>query len=464
MQRIQLNSKDGLASGWMGVDDARNVPDRAHANAPRSTRQADGTDDTDARDASVNRRSWFRAGFSFARNAAIGLALLMTVPFVAIGVLGGRFQRYDTVSARLRTKLESSEHLRAFKAPVDASITPEEAGWAYRALQSGKPSDEFPMRHLGQLHVRQWKNTPIASTMFAGVRSPTAPNAIYTAQILYAASSQLSPEELAYLRMIAEAPIWRDFDRVGAAEAVDIIGGQFVLPFSDKAFAPGLPPVRFADTRELANAGVARAAYYVAIRDLDRAEAALKSVVSYGFMLMDNATSALDATVGRVITGVGGDGLHQLYSIQLNDELMAAVRTPKEFTLNSAASVKQRVDPDVLRERLLNDVNNADLPRGIRLESLRSLSFGACANVREVLLGPDQQVRDAFANAKRTLARFPSEQAYLDLLFQSTERVPEDAGVKLGPERFIVGAATVAGVVLNNPRVAACTRMAMLSY
>lgn len=464
MQRIQLNSKDGLASGWIGVGDARNVPDRAHTSAPRGARSTDGSDDSDARDASGKRTGWFRAGFSFARNAAIGLALLMAVPFVAIGVLGGRFQRYDTVSARLRTKLESSERLRAFKAPVDASITPEEAGLAYRALQSGKASDEFPMRNPGHVHVRQWMNAPITSTMFVGVRNPTAPNTIYTAQVLYAASSELSSQELAYLRMIAEAPLWRDFDRVAAAESVDLIGGQYVLPFSAKAFAPRLPILRFGDTRELANAGVQRAAYYVAIRDFGRAEAALKSVVSYGFMLMDNATSALDATVGRLITGIGGDGLHQLYSIQLNDELMAAVRTPKEFTLNSAADVKQRVDPDVLRERLLNDVNNLDLPRGIRLESLRSLSFGACGNVREVLLGPDQQVRDAFANAKRTLARFPSEQAFLDLLFQSTERVPEGAGVKLGPERFIVGAATVAGVVLNNPRVAACTRMAMLSY
>ena len=179
---------------------------------------------------------------------------------------------------------------------------------------------------------------------------------------------------------------------------------------------------------------------------------------------MDNATSTVDAVLGRVIANTGGDGLVQLYTILMKEDLMMAARTPKEFPANDASRARQRTDARVLRARLLSEANNIDLPRGIRFESLRSLSMSSCSNVREVLMGPSPDVRDAFRNAKVSLARFPSEQAYLDLVFRTTERVPEDAGVMLAPERFIVGAAAVAGVVLNNPRVEACTRMAMLSY
>jgi len=298
--------------------------------------------------------------------------------------------------------------------------------------------------------------------MFSDVRNPANTSTLYTSQILYKASEELSAEELGYLRTVSEAPIWKDFDRVATAQTVDLIGGQFVLPFPKDAFVPAMPVVRYGEMRELATAAVTRAAHYVAVRDLDRAETALKTAVSFGFMLMDNATSSIDAAVGRAIANIGADGLVQLYTIQLRDDLVAQVRMPKEFSQDDSRRLRWRVDADEPRARVLATANNAALPRGIRLESLRSLSFQSCGNVREVLLGPDKAVRDAFEHAKTTPARFPSEVAYIDLMSHMTERVPLETGEKMGPKRFIVGAATVAGAVLNNPRVAACTRMAMM--
>jgi hypothetical protein len=147
-----------------------------------------------------------------------------------------------------------------------------------------------------------------------------------------------------------------------------------------------------------------------------------------------------------------------------NEELLASVRPAKEFAMRDAALARKRIDGDVLRARLLKEVNDPNVPRAWRFESLRTLSLLSCGNVREVLFGANQDTRDAFQNAKRSLARYPSEQAYVDLLYHVTEHIPEDVDVKFGPERFIVGAASVASVVLNNPRVAACARMAMLRY
>ena len=258
MQRIQLNSKDGVATGWIGVGASNDLPERGRSGSPRAPRPKRNADSDDA---TPSGSSWLRAGLRFVQNAAIGLALLSVVPFAAIGILGGRFQRYEATSERVRARLESVEHLRSYRAPIDASITPEDAGLAFRALQPDAQDANFPMRASAVHHHRPWKSMVLGSTMFANVRNPTAPNELWTSQMLYAGSSELSAQELAYLRTVAEATIWQDFDRAASAGAVDMIGGQFELPFSEKAFAPAMPIMRFADMRGLANAAILRAAY-----------------------------------------------------------------------------------------------------------------------------------------------------------------------------------------------------------
>ncbi|MBC8087365.1 MAG: hypothetical protein H7Z40_08855 [Phycisphaerae bacterium] len=458
MQPVQLNSKDGLAAGWIGIGGADKLAERARSSAPSAP---DDVRTAGERDVASTGRGWLHAGLRFARNAAIGLALLSSVPIAVIGMFGGRYQSLDTTANRER--LESSERLRAFTAPKDAAITPTEAGIALRALQSGKSSADFQMHDVGAPHARPWKTLVLTSGMFAGLRNGNF-SGLATSRIISAASKSFSPAELTYLRTIAEASLWKDFDRVATAGAVDVIGGQFVLPFSEKAYVYAMPAIRYADSRELASAGVMRAAYYVGVRDFERAEAVLKTVVSFGFALIDNATNSMDAAVGRVIVGIAGDGLMQFYTATNKETLAAALKPAHLSVAKGARNVRPRVDAAVLRARLLADANNPNLSRGLRYESLSKLSFSSCGNVREVLFGPSKEIGDAYAGARQTLARYPSEQAHLDLMLHAMDRIPEDAGVLLAPERFLVGAATVAGTILNNPRVASCTRMAMLSF
>jgi hypothetical protein len=86
--------------------------------------------------------------------------------------------------------------------------------------------------------------------------------------------------------------------------------------------------------------------------------------------------------------------------------------------------------------------------------------MSSCTNVRELLLGTRTDVTDAFTRARAELARYPSERALLDLQSQTVERT------RFGPNTDFIGqlfisSATVAGVVLHNPRLAACTRIAL---
>ena len=90
-----------------------------------------------------------------------------------------------------------------------------------------------------------------------------------------------------------------------------------------------------------------------------------------------------------------------------------------------------------------------------------------------MMFGPNDETKAAFADARRTLARYPSDRALLDLMVDATNRVPEKPVINNAPERFLMGAAAavvavavvapVALTVTGNPRFSTCTRVA-LSY
>ena len=366
MKEIRLDSSERIAAGWAGAGDARAVPTRAHQAPPTpAAAESDGV-----------KRGLARTGLRFLCNAAIGLALLTAVPFVMVGRTTADWTSYDRTS--IRERLTDVERFRPLVAPTDPAITPMEAGIALRALQAGKPTLEFPVREAPAL-ARPWTDHPVTGAMFA-IRTPgsTLPRIDW----VVLSAKGFSPDELAYLRVLAEAPIWKEFDRVGSARSVDVIGGQYVLPFGDDAFALNMPIPRFSDTKQLAMAGVSRAAYYLAIGQPDRAEAALRSIVSFGFALIDNGTGAMDAEIGRVIVHIGRTGMEHFY--MATGAIIPAGTDidyrPSSFKY-SAPRVKSPVDAAVLRQRLIADVDNAALPRALRLQRLQQLTFPSCGSM-----------------------------------------------------------------------------------
>jgi hypothetical protein len=113
-----------------------------------------------------------------------------------------------------------------------------------------------------------------------------------------------------------------------------------------------------------------------------------------------------------------------------------------------------------VRRRLLASAANPELSRGLRLESLQGLSFGVCTNVTEVFTGHSDEVSDAYRSARTSLARYPSEQAYLTLMLDSPNRVPPYDKGSLS-KRLIMGAGEVASTILRNRKISGCTRLAL---
>ncbi len=440
MDSIRLDSKENLGAERGAVREERELPQRyAGATPLGSTAEVSGS----------GTRDWLRVALRFIRDAVIGIALLASVPIVTVARVGNTAWRNDV---NTRVKIVAANRLRSLARAHDASITPGQAGAALNALGGRLGSATFPVVEVPSPAL-PWDALTVTPEMFRSAR-PGGWRGPYSDKIIRAVPAGFSPAELHFLRVVAEAPVWRNFDLVARAPAVDVIGGAFRLPFRPDAFAPRMPIQRFASTKELAYAGVSRAAYYLAIGQRERAEEVLRTVVGFGFAIIDNGTTAIDALIGRVIVEIGRDGLAQFYAVTGNESgaALAAAAKPPE-----SAGPSQRRDAPL--QHLLRVAVDPAEPRSLRYESLYTLSIQPCTSVRGLLFGPRASVTEAFEQAKRDLARYPSERALIDLMSQQLNHVPQLAVPGSFRNQLVLGASTVAGAVLQNPRMAACMRL-----
>jgi hypothetical protein len=392
------------------------------------------------------------------RDVMIGLAVITSIPFSIVAVRNAKLWYNGDA---YRSRLTDVESWRPLMVPKDPSVTPMQAGEAVRQLLRVQSRTDFPQRGGEVPLERAWQSLPMTADMFPQIRAIGLPGPASQA-VVSVARSGFNANEMTYLRAVAESPVWQEFDRVGRAQRIDLIGGRFALPFRDDAFAPRLPMWSFADAKALASAGVSRAAYYLANGEPDKAEAALRSVVSFGIALMDNGMSAYDALFGRVIAGIGRDGLHQFYDATGDANRADATAHVASTTATTALGARQRMSLDELQRHLLRDINDPALPRAVRFERLQRLSYTSNCSVGGMLRGPSREVLSAFDEAKHTLARFPSERAYLDLLQDTPNRLPDSfTDARTVPGMVVAGSATIASIVLHAPRVSMCTRFAL---
>ncbi len=447
MDQTRIDSRDASAAGLFGAREEAQVPAHAHGYAPYV-----------AQETARVRRSWLGITVRLVRNAAIAVAIMTMVPIGIVAVNGARIWNGGSFGASTRARVAQAERVRSLKLPADPSITPMQAGRAFNALQPVRDSKQFPTVTSPSRAEPVWQSATLTPDMF-----PNAPPNMFhgpsSTAILEAVSKGFTPREMAYLRTLASAPEWRDFDLVARAAAVDFIGGRFRIPFAPGASAEQLPIPQYKASREMAYAAVSRAAYHMAIGQRDSAEMVLRSILSFGFALMDNGTTLIDELIGNVIVGVGRDGLQRFYVITHDPRAGSpAVTQPARLANVSMRAAAGSAAPslDDARRRLIAEVADPARHRGERFESLRMLSMSSCTNVRELMFGARTDVTDAIRDARRSLARYPSEQALADLVSRAPE--PQAANYPLDPiESLARSSATVAGVVLHNPRLPACT-------
>jgi hypothetical protein len=451
MSRARIDVRELAASGGSGVFGAK-----LDAQAPLAARPEASPVTTGK---SPSRSSWWAHGLRVVRNAAIAVAVMSTVPVGLVAFGGDWLSRTLANNSMRATRTAAAERVRPFRVPADPSITPLQAGVALNALQPIRLKvPGFEAIEPGTRAVDTWRTVTLASDMFATAR-PDLYGGPSSRTVLEASVKGFTPREMEYLRALAAAPIWRQFDLVARAPSVDVIGGQFRTPFGTEARPEQRPLPAFRDSRDLAYAAVARAAYYMAIGEPERAETVLRSVVSYGFSFIDNGTSGLEQLIGVMIVGTGRDALQRFYVIQHDPRAsLPALASPRRAFDASTSQASKLLSAEDARRRLLLRIEDPAVPLGERYEGLQSLSATSCTNVRELLLGPRADVREVLDRARRTVARYPSEEALVDL--QTRLLAPSSNAPSSNPiQSLAVSSATVAGVVLHNPRLVSCTRL-----
>jgi hypothetical protein len=345
-----------------------------------------------------------------------------------------------------------TQAIRSYALPADPAISLEEANRAFLALQV-RPIRNSPAtpRVRAVASEMPWRGMRLERDVFVDARRGSwgGPGL----GVIEAARRPLSQAERDVLRMIGTAPGWRDFDIVARAGKLDRIGALFEMPIGSGARYNDLIDSRLMPTRELAQAAVARAAWHLSEGRTAEAERVLRLVVSYGFVLHDNSNSFAEQSIAHDVVYLGRVGLERLFRA-LKDPRGAEIEAAIAKAVTADAPASLATDFESLRAELYLSARSAETPRGIRYNALRGLLTTSCGSTSELVFGQSAATRDAFAQARADLARYPSERAQIDLLQGALE---QPLAVRFAPnDEVALGALDVLGRIYFNPRLPAC--------
>ncbi|MDQ8164423.1 MAG: hypothetical protein P3A28_01520 [Gemmatimonadota bacterium] len=402
-----------------------------------------------------------RGFLSWARTAAITLGVMYVLGWVATV---GFVTAVNTRFARARNY--SNTHERAAANPVtvayrlasDPTITPDAAGVALAALTSDptRPLSGFTYRDIASRPSAPWRTLPIPPDIFPGVSLVNGvpdPN-----KILEFARRPLTALQRQALRMIGSAEIWRSFDLVSRASAVDVIGGRLVVPFGAGAHLVYLPTMGNRGTRWLAQAGVSRAAWHLSEGRRDSAEFVLRGIISFGAAIVENAPLLVDQLAGTAVLNTGRSALIQYFTLA-GDARGRALAADAEaavagYRRPAVLEPIARGDLAEVRPRMVARISARELTRAMRIETLTLLNAAGCQSFRQVAFGQDDLVRNTAEALKADLARFPSERAVIDLMARPLGDPSIYALlVREGPGAELL---TTISKLYFNPRIASC--------
>jgi hypothetical protein len=405
--------------------------------------------------------------------AALTIAVVIAlVPLWLAGALGP--SRWTGARGNIQNtldKLRIANVARDFAPPTDPAITPRQAGEAFWALQGrGAPRPGpsstlllLPARRLPELpHLDLPGDPRFAKRMHTAWMGPALLAGV-PGKWGYATIGPLTPAERSYLAELAGSPAWREFETVARARAVDYLGTRYALPFPDTASWLDMGIPRFAALKELAYGNGPRAAYFLAQGRPADAERALRDGLAFGYRLLDDGNTLIEALIGVVIAGISRSQLIEFYTMTGRPEaqVLRARRDSAIALVENAAASPRAGNFDVVTARTTITAIALDptMPRSLRYEMLAGLGMAPCTNVRELIFGAGAGVDTTFARARRQLARYPGDSALINLMQQAPER-----GVRLDTQRGLlaraaIGASRLAGRLLGNRRFGGCAEL-----
>jgi hypothetical protein len=442
-RRNTMDVLDAPAAG-VAYAAAAPLPSAPVSFAPRELAPADASPAVTTH--STGSRTWKK----WARDIAIGVALIIAVPTTFVRTA---FHPMPFTSLLDEKRVGGVESLRPLRLPTDAAISPMAAGEAFARVTQLSNNVGYRLRFEREAKEQLKTLVLPESTVLVAVRDPKRLNLFDPAKLIHAAATGLSAKDAAWLEQAAALQIWRDVDLVARAPRVDVLGGRFELPYGADATPWGMPIMRATHWRQLVAFGVARAGSHVHRKEWAAAEQDLRTVVSLGFVLVDNGATIIEALFGRIAISAGRAGLAQLAAERGDKALAALAVEPKEPPQKTY--VKREPLPPIDREQALATLIDPSVPRSVRMERHFLAHYLQCNSTRELLFGMSDDMRATLDESRRQLARFPSEDALLRRHEAVFESLPSFVGARSGG-MLLMGAATAASAITGNPRIAAC--------
>jgi hypothetical protein len=269
----------------------------------------------------------------------------------------------------------------------------------------------------------------------------------------------MTGEQRRALRLVGTAEVWTAFDRVGRASAIDILGAHFELPFGAEARIYAVPAAGLSGLRDLGTASLTRAAWHLAEGRKDSAEAALLTMISAGSLIEEQSLQSVDLNAGRRMRFEGWNALLALYEAA-NDPRAAELK--RVLSADSVSSTIERGRGNATRTELIAGMRSPELPPATRVAHMRFLLLTSCTSATEIVFGPSDEVKQAMAELRRELGRYPSEQAFLELASKPLE--PNDF-FEIRLTRRMLGSGILGGALGNiyfNPRFRSCAMLGAL--
>ena len=328
--------------------------------------------------------------------------------------------------AKTQERAARAEAYRPYRVSADAAVGAVEAG---QLLQTLMYVGRGEVTVLGELpppkrYFEPWFPLPDR----AG--GPTGVDPRRWGRDLLPRARTLSPDEVEFLAGIASHEAHRDFSRLASAPELDAMAGRWKIPFEDMGIAT-LPIPRFNHLTQGAHAHLGKAIHEITLGDESRAEATIREVLSVGFLIADDGPTLVDNLVGLGLVNLGATALETFYETTARSTDLAALRQARDAALRAARMLTHERS-ETLESTLAELPAIAASPvalRGLRWEFFTLTNTVApCINLNRIVFGPDADYARWVEEVKRSLVRWPSEEALFDLALDGYFGAPPDPG------------------------------------
>lgn len=340
-------------------------------------------------------------------------ALLLPLPIVSIAgasaagaVIGDMaVPRYNVIPTRYtRTQL-----LAPYTVPVDATITPLEAGQIAHALGSADGVSPNVLEVAPLRTMPPWPDRPEGM-----------PNIALFVGTAFERLRQLTPAEIAYLESTAVHPAHAEFGRLARAGGADFMGARLDLSAVAAAHPWSIPVPRFGRLRDGAYHHVGRAVLEASRGQNQAAEETLREVISVGVLLSREGSTLVENLIGSVIAATGARALEDFYVATGRDADAAPLRALREMfdQLERTSRALAGSGNGDLRQLMLA-ASRPEVPRGLRWEAVMTMQVASpCLSPHSTVFGRGTEYGRWMEEMRAGLVRYPAD----DSLFKAVAR------------------------------------------